>query len=191
MKRILLITIGIVLLFLCSTCRKEHISPVNQLVKDLFCFKEGSEWTYYDSVSQTMQKMVVTGYEITKLASMPEGGRKAYNFAEYIKMEVIVGNSKKETRLQAEVDQDNTLGEGLSCIYTPIGKPLYLSCDKNNNFTPSAIHLSTYTVNETTYSDVYVFNNNSITYYASKYVGFVRCECNKFDLVLIDKNVQQ
>ena len=41
---------------------QEYVAPVNQLVNDLFCFKTGSEWTYYDSVGQTTQKMVVTNY---------------------------------------------------------------------------------------------------------------------------------
>ena len=57
MKRFILITVGIIIpLLLFSTCQKEHVSPINQLVKDLFCFKESSEWTYYDSVSQTTIK---------------------------------------------------------------------------------------------------------------------------------------
>ncbi|MFA7103506.1 MAG: hypothetical protein WC142_09960, partial [Bacteroidales bacterium] len=65
-------------------------------------------------------------------------------------------------------------------------------CDENNNFIPSATYLSTYTVNEITYSNVYVFNKDNVTYYVSKHTGFIRCvENNYFDLVLIDKNIQQ
>lgn len=82
---------AIVLLLLCSACRKEHVAPINQLVKDLFCFKEGSEWTYYDSVSQTTQKMVVTNYKVTKLESKPKGGgKKAYDFAECITLGITM-----------------------------------------------------------------------------------------------------
>jgi len=193
---------AIVLLLLCSTCCKEHVAPINQLVKDLFCFKTGSEWTYYDSVSQTMQKMVVTNYETTRMAPKPEGGRKAYNFAEYIEMEIIVSNFNRTTRLEADIEQDNTLGRG--CIYPPIGEPLYIGCDKNNNFIPPITYLSSYSVNETTYTDVYMFNvvkditADNYTYYVSKHIGFIRCifQCeyaphNNFDLVLIDKKVQQ
>ena len=210
MKRIIFLLLGITLLVILSTCRKEHVAPINQLVKDLFCFKEGSEWTYYDSVSQTTQKMVVTSFEILKSASMPKGGRKAYNFAEYIKMEIIVGDSKKEIRLEADEDQDNTLRKELSYIYPPIGKPLSIGCDENNNFAPTATYLSTHTINETTYSDVYVFNDvknitigdivyvDNFTYYISKHIGFIRCiyQCEysenySFDWILINKNVQQ
>ena len=210
MKRIVLLLVGIILLFLCLTCRKEHVAPINQLVKDLFCFKTGSEWTYYDSVSQTTQTMVVTNYEILKSTPMPLGGRKAYDFAEYIKMDIIVGDSKKEIQLEADRNQNNTLKKGVSFIYPPIGEPLYIGCDQDNNFTPSAMYLNNYTLNEMTYSDVYVFNvtrniNSSsityvddFTYYVSKYIGFIRCiyQCEyhenySFDWVLIDKNVQQ
>jgi len=191
MKQTNLYVAGIILLFLCSACREEHVAPVNQLVKDLFCFKTGSEWTYYDSVSQTTQKMVVTLYETTRMAPKPEGGRKAYIFAEYIEIEITVDNFNRTTRLTADIEQDNTLGG--SCIYPPIGEPLYMGCDKNNNFTPSAMYLSTYTENETIYSDVYVFNSkDNATYYVSKHIGFIRCvKDNKYDLVLIDKNIQQ
>ncbi|MGI6291103.1 MAG: hypothetical protein ACOXZH_01540 [Bacteroidales bacterium] len=205
MKKIrFLITAGILFLFLCSTCRKEHIAPINQLVKDLFCFKAGSEWTYYDSVSQTTQKMMVTNYEIRKFAPMPKGGRgKIYDCAESITMDITVENAsqslfiKGRTWLIADIYKDNTL-EGMY-ITTPVKtifstrcNELSLRCDENNNFTPSATYLSTYTVNEITYSNVYVFNKDNVTYYVSKHTGFIRCvENNYFDLILIDKNIQQ
>ncbi|MGI6291105.1 MAG: hypothetical protein ACOXZH_01550 [Bacteroidales bacterium] len=204
MKRILLITAGIVLLFLCSTCRKEHIAPINQLVKDLFCFKTGSEWTYYDSVSRTTQKMIITNYEIRKFAPMPEGGRgKVYDCAESITMDITVENPsqslfiKGRTWLVADIYKDNTLRgmyitTPVKSIFSTRCNELSLRCDENNNFTPSATYLSTYTVNEITYSNVYVFNKDNVTYYVSKYIGFIRCvENNYFDLILINKNVQQ
>jgi len=204
MKRILLITAGIVLLFLCSTCRKEHIAPINQLVKDLFCFKTGSEWTYYDSVSRTTQKMIITNYEIRKFAPMPEGGRgKVYDCAESITMDITVENPsqslfiKGRTWLVADIYKDNTLRgmyitTPVKTIFSTRCNELSLRCDENNNFTPSATYLSTYTVNEITYSNVYVFNKDNVTYYVSKHTGFIRCvENNYFDLILIDKNIQQ
>jgi len=204
MKRILLITAGIVLLFLCSTCRKEHIAPINQLVKDLFCFKTGSEWTYYDSVSRTTQKMIITNYEIRKFAPMPEGGRgKVYDCAESITMDITVENPsqslfiKGRTWLVADIYKDNTLRgmyitTPVKSIFSTRCNELSLRCDENNNFTPSATYLSTYTVNEITYSNVYVFNKDNVTYYVSKHTGFIRCvENNYFDLILIDKNIQQ
>ena len=204
MKKLIFIIIGIAILFLCSTCRQEHVAPVNQLVKDLFCFKTGSEWTYYDSVSQTTQKMRVTNYEILKFAPESKGGRgKVYDYAESIHIDFSVENTtlslsnKCRTWVKADIDNDNTLN-GMY-ISTPVidntlrCKEFSLHCDKNNNFTPFATYLNTYTVNGTTYSDVYEFNyKDGATYYVSKHVGFIRCvENNYFDLVLIDKNVQQ
>jgi len=203
MKRFILITAGIIPLFLCSTCKKEHVAPINQLVKDLFCFKTGSEWTYYDSVSQTTQKMVVTNYESLKFAPMPKGGGKAYDFAEYIKMDIIAGDSKKETSLLADRHQDNMAA---GSIVTPADADfsLQIRCDENNNFTPSATYLSTYVLNETTYSDVYMFNSTrnityagNVTYYVAKHIGLIRYiyqgeyQIYNFDWVLINKNVQQ
>jgi len=199
-----LIIAGILFLFLFSTCRKEHIAPINQLVKDLFCFKTGSEWTYYDSVSRTTQKMIITNYEIRKFAPKPEvGKRKVYDWAEDIEMNITVENAsqslfiKGRTWLIADIYKDNTL-KGMY-ITTPVKtifsthcNELSLRCDENNNFIPSATYLSTYTVNEITYSNVYVFNKDNVTYYVSKHTGFIRCvENNYFDLVLIDKIIQQ
>jgi len=203
MKRTNLYVAGILLLFLCSACREEHTSPVNQLVKNLFCFKTGSEWTYYDSVSQTTQKMTVTNYEILKFGGGKSKRGKIYDFAESIHIDFTIENTelslyeKGRTWLKADIYKDNTL-DGMY-ITTPIKtifsthcNELSLRCDENNNFTPSATYLSTYRVNETTYSDVYVFNKDKVTYYISKHIGFIRCvENNYFDLVLIDKNIQQ
>ena len=217
MKRITLIIAGIAILFLCSTCRKEHVAPVNPLVKDLFCFKEGSEWTYYDSVSQTTQRMVVTKYETTRIGSK-YAMRKTKDWEEIIKMQISIENvmqsffANGQTCFGAEVDQDNTAEGG---IFTPANTTFSIRCDANNNFvqgvyntTQTISYLSTYTVNGTTYSDVYVFNiieniiggtyKDDFTYYVSKHVGFIRCvrQCEypkyfNFDLVLINKKIQQ
>ncbi|NLJ81740.1 MAG: hypothetical protein GX330_01260, partial [Bacteroidales bacterium] len=132
MKKISLVFIGI--LFLVSACREEHVSSVNQLVKDLFCFKTGSEWTYYDSVSQTTQKMEVTNYEARKLASTPEGGRKAYDFAEYIKIEGTF-LTDFDVRIQAqgeEIDYENTASfrGTYKSIYGHSSLPLHFTCDQ-------------------------------------------------------------
>jgi hypothetical protein len=211
MKRII---IGIILLLLYSSCREEHVAPINQLVKDLFCFKTGSEWVYYDSVSQTMQKMTVTDYETLNFG-YPKPYGKTRDFAEYIKMDLTVEKITPSisvtgaTRLKSYIDQDNTLRQELSSIFTPIGS-LRIGCDENNNFTPSATYLNTCMVNEIIYSDVYVFNNvdsriidnvafiDSFAYYVSKHTGFIKCvrkcsydEFKNSELVLIDKNVQQ
>ena len=204
MKRFTLIITGVIILFLCTTCRKEHVAPVNQLVKDLFCFKEGSEWTYYDSVSQTTQKMTVINYQTLKFAPMPTGGRgKVYDCAESIGMDITVENAsqslfiKGRTWLKADIEIDNTLkgmyiSTPVKTIFSTRLNEIYLSCDANNNFSQSATYLNTYTVNEITYSDVYVFNSYDVAYYVSKHIGFIRCvENNYFDLVLINKNVQQ
>jgi len=196
MKRIILFIAGTALLFLCTTCRQEHVSPINQLVKDLFCFQTGSEWTYYDSVSQTTQKMIITNYEVLKFGGGKPKGEKVYDFAEDIKMDITVENvsqslfRKGRTWLKADIYTDNTL-DGMY-ITTPVKTIFSTHCDENNNFTPSATYLSTYIVNATTYPDVYVFNSDNATYYVSKHTGFIRCiEAGYFDLVLIDKKVQQ
>ncbi len=193
MGKNIFITIGLVYLFLCLGCRKEHVAPINQLAKDLFCFKTGSEWVYYDSISQTTQRMLISNYEATRLASMPKGRRRAYNWAEYIEMKITIENfGSGTTKLEADEDQDNTLRKGVSYIYTPTEEFLYISCDENTNFVPSPTYLTTYTVNETIYSDVYVFHQDDVSYYVSKHIGFIRCVKNNYlDLVLTDKNVQQ
>jgi len=196
MRRINLYVAGIILLFLCSACREEHIAPVNQLVKDLFCFKTGSEWMYYDSVSQTTLKMVITNYETFK--SAPKSVRKTYDFAEYIIMCITLENIthtsfvRGETHLLSNIEQDNSLLKE-SSIFTPIEKKLSIGCDKNNKFSPSATYLRTYTINENTYSDVYVFNSkDNIDFYVSKHIGFIRCKKdNKYDFILIEKSVKQ
>lgn len=186
-----------------TACRKEHIAPVNQLVKDLFCFKEGSEWTYYDSISQTTQKMVVTNYEIRKFGGGKQKRGKIYDWAEDIEMGITIENIaqslsvKGRTWLKADIYKDNTLNgmyitTPVKTIYSTRCDELSLNCDENNNFTPSATYLSNYTVNGTNYSDVYVFNKYNTTYYVSKHIGFIRCMYdNDFDWVLIDKNIQQ
>jgi len=204
MKRFILsLTIGIVTLLLCSTCKKEHVAPVNQLVKDLFCFKTGSEWTYYDSVSQTTQKMIVTNFEVRKFAPEPKGGQgKIYDYAESIHLNFTVENMELslfnncKTWLMADRHQNNTLN-GMYISTPAMYNTLHCTefsfhCDGSNNFIPSAAYLSNYTVNGVDYSDVYVFNESTVNYYVSKHVGFIRCvDYGYFDLVLIDKNVQQ
>ena len=194
MKKINLIITGILLLFLCSACQEVSYAHLNPLVKDLFCFKTGSEWTYYDSISQTTTKMVVTNYEIRKFAPTPEGGRrKIYDCAESIRIDFTVENTVQsfKTWLKADIDNDNTAN---GYIFTPTKQHLNIRCDENNNFIPpaSATYLNTYTVNGILYSDVYMFNYKNVTYYISKHIGFIRCvENNYIDLVLIDKNILQ
>jgi len=191
MKKIGLIVTGIVLLLICSTCRKEHVAPVNQLLKDLFCFKEGSEWTYYDSVSQTTQKMRVTSCEDFQGAPAKARG-KIYDWDEVIRMDIAIENISYFFSKTGETELAPLSGH----IYSPVTTELYLRCDENNNFTSQGVvvtYLSTYTANEITYSDVYLFNSkDNAAYYVSKHIGFIRCmKDNKYDLVLIDKNIQQ
>jgi len=191
MKKIILF-LFIPLLFLFSSCNPDDeyiVSPMNQLIKDLFCFKTDSEWTYYDSISQTTQKMMVTNYD--SLVLVPKG-KNVYECSEIIEMNILLGESEKETRLSSNLSQKN-IGKGR--IATPIDANSYFSirCDENNNFTPPATYINTYSVNGKIYSDVYVFNDeDNITFYVSKHIGFIRCvKDNDFDWVLIDKNVQQ
>jgi len=210
MKKITLYLAGTILIFLCSSCQKEHTAPINQLVKDLFCFKTGSEWIYYDSLRHTTHKMVVTNYEKTRCGEKPIGiVKKTYNFVECITINYVVDSTRKgETMLGAYKDQDNTAG---GYVFIPAETEEFsIRCDKNNNFTPSATRLNTYTVNEIEYKDIYVFNiskkihignityTDEHTYYVAKHTGFIRCvrkceyaEHDSYDWVLINKNVIQ
>jgi len=208
MKKITLYLAGTILLFLCSSCQKEHTAPINQLVKDLFCYKTGSEWIYYDSLRHTTHRMVVTNYEKTRSGEMPKGGGKTYNFAEWININYVVDSTYKgNTMLEAEEDQDNT---ATGYVFVPSETLLSIRCNKNSNFTPSATHLNTYTVNEIEYKDIYVFNvsktisignityTDDYTFYVAKHTGFVRCvrkceysERYNYDWVLVNKNVIQ
>jgi hypothetical protein len=181
-----------------ATCKKEHIAPVNQLVKDLFCFKEGSEWIYYDSITQTTTVMSISNYEQTAYG-YPKLYGKVRNFGETIKFDITIVNlSQSEsvshsgtTWLKAEIEQDNTLKDVSSHIFTPVKTYLSLGCDENNHFSISVTYLNTYELNGTTYSDVYMFNINNIIYYVARYIGFVRCvQYDNFDLVLIDKTIK-
>jgi hypothetical protein len=171
------------------------------LVKDLFCFKTGSEWTYYDSVSQTTQKMVITNYETLKSTPMPKGERKAYDYAEYIKINgYFLTDFEIEIESQGtEKEYDNTAcfgGTYMSSNNTHSRLPLRFYCDKNNNFTCSVTFFTEYNVNGINYSSVYIFDNLSdeenVVFYVAKNIGLIRLtKVDNFDLVLIDKNIQQ
>jgi hypothetical protein len=172
-------------------CRKEHVAPVNQLVKDLFCFKEGSEWTYYDSVSQTTQKITITEYEETKLAPKPKGGGAAYEWAEYILINGLLKEQEEhkiEIGIDAQMNEDNT-AEFFGNYF--VGK-LFFTCDANNNFNKNVSYLPQYQLNGIKYQDVYIFNYDNITYYVAKHIGIIRfIQPDLFDLALIDKNIRQ
>jgi hypothetical protein len=203
MKRITYLFAVIGLIFLFSACREERVAPVNQLVKDLFCFKAGSEWTYYDSVSQTTTKMIITEYDINRVGA--KSRRKTYEWAELIK---IKGHffSDFEIRVGAQGEKyDNTAILGGTYVnsydrHSPI--PLSFRCDANNNFNldGSVTFFSEYSVNDITYKDVYFFDCDShegkISCYVAKHIGIIRfirsfSYNNSFNLVLINKNIQQ
>ena len=199
MKKIILPIIGIALLFLCTTCRKEHVAPINQLVKDLFCFKTGSEWTYYDSISQTTQKMVITIYKEEKRAPQPKGNKKTYDYQEYIEMNgfflrkfiISIGALGKEE------EYDNTAG--FWGDYVSVTLPLQFRYDKDKCFNCSVKCLAEYTVSDIVYKNVYIFfmkdlkyDDKDIEYYVAKHIGLIRIKQDGgFDWILIDKNVQQ
>ncbi len=201
MKKIILITIGLLYLFLCSACKKEHVAPINQLVKDLFCFKTGSEWVYYDSVSQTTQKMVITNYEATRLESTPKGGRRAYNFAELVDIKgYFLTDFEVRVRSQGDEEKDNNTaifgGTYKSSNNTNSSLPLRFKCDENNNFNSSVSYFAEYNMNNIDYKNVYAFNmdenTENIIFYAAKNIGIIRMvKIDDFDWVLTDKNVLQ
>jgi hypothetical protein len=188
----MLIFAGTGLVFLFSTCKKEHIAPVNQLVKDLFCFKEGSEWTYYDSISQTTTKMIITEYENTKLAAMPKGGRKAYNFAEYIKINGFFCSDFNVT-IRAEGEREEYDNTAIFQAYTASDRSsLSFECDKSNNFNCSVAFFVEYNMNNITYRNVYIFEKENTLFYVAQYVGLIRMtKIDNFDWVLVNKNIRQ
>jgi hypothetical protein len=161
------------------------------LVKDLFCFKAGSEWIYYDSISQTTKKMVITKYEGTRIAPKPLGGRKAYEFSESIGINGVFKEYEEhviQVGIEAKMYEDNTAM--FSADYF-MGE-LSFRCDANNNFKENVSYLSQYQMNEIKYHDVYVFNYDNTTYYVAKHIGIIRfIRPDLFDLVLIDKNILQ
>ena len=206
MKKIILF-LFIPLLFLFSSCPKEpkeHIAPVNQLVKDLFCFQTGSEWTYYDSISQTTQKMMITNNITTRFASMPGKGQKVYEFAEVIKISgyFLTDFEIKASAQEEGKEYDNTAifrGTYTSPHNTRLTIPLRFRCDANNVFDCSVEYFAEYNVSGINYSNVYVFdmddspyNTENIVFYVAKNIGIIRLiRLNDFDWVLIDKNVKQ
>lgn len=194
MKRIIIFTISLLLVFSCFSCRKEHVAPVNQLVKDLFCFKEGSTWNYYDSVSQTSYTMNITDYDVSKFAPKPKGGKKTYEWGEHIEISGSFFNEFKITIETEGVEKDNTAvfhGTYISSNGPHSTLPLRFKCDAGNNFDIDVKYLSECILNER-YIDVYLFKYGNIEYYISKHMGLIRLHKeNEFDLVLTSKNVVQ
>jgi hypothetical protein len=193
-------TIFFVLSFLTGicllSCKKEHIASINQLVKDLFCFKEGSTWTYYDSVSQKTCIMNISKYEELKIVSTPKLGGQIYEGHEHI---TITGYlfTEFELNINAQGDtKDNTAtlrGTYISPYHnnTHYPIPLYFTCDANNHFNITVTCMPEYILGEK-YTKVYLFEYENTNYYIARHVGLIRLhKINEFDLVLIDKNVIQ
>jgi len=178
-----------------ASCSKEHIAPVNQLVKDLFCFQEGSEWTYYDSVSGTTTIMSILEYNQIKFG-YPKPYGKVHDFGESIE---IRGNFLTDfdvkIRVQGmEKEDKNTAifgGSYVSPTSNHSSIPLNFKCDQNNNFNCSITYFAEYDLNGIIYKNVYVFDTN-IQFYVAKHVGLIRMlKTDDFDWVLINKNVKQ
>ncbi|GHV43679.1 hypothetical protein FACS1894180_3480 [Bacteroidia bacterium] len=142
-----------------------------------------------------MSKMTVTNYEILKSTSMPKGGVKAYDFAEYIG---IRGNffTDFEMTIAAqgeEKEYDNT-ANFVSTYNVNMYESIHLNfrCDCNNNFNTPVTYLSEYDLNGTIYSNLYIFSEENVQFYVAKYSGIIRMiKTDDFDWILIDKNVKQ
>ncbi|MDR2834763.1 MAG: hypothetical protein LBV69_00990 [Bacteroidales bacterium] len=184
-KEILLIIFCIAVLF--YGCREEHIARVNQLTKDLFCFKVGSEWTYYDSISQKQKTMVVQNYEEEKY-SYPRRYGKTYDWGTLIKIDFSFFENLY-IKIETKIGEDNTA----NFIGYYFSHPLKFKCNYDNSFNIEVNYLSTYKVNNIIYSDVYIFNDNVVKHFVSKNVGVIQIvsEQDNFNWVLIDKTVQQ
>ncbi len=192
MKRIRLITIGITLL-LNSACNKVSYSHLNQLVKDLFCFKAGSEWTYYDSITNSTKVLHILEY-----TEHYEGYPSPYKryageiivlngfFFSDFKITISTEDAGKEYDKTAIFEGINITANGEKSVF------LSFICDKKNNFNCSVMYHTEYSMSGTTYKDVYIFNQENIQYYFAKNIGLIRMvEVDNFDLVLIDKSIFQ
>jgi hypothetical protein len=186
--------IAVILFFISSCSREKEMIYINQLVKDLFCFKENSTWIYYDQVSATTDTMIVTNYEAHKMGMLK--CKHNISYSEVIKMSVTflqridvvftpISNSRNNTA-------DNTM---FATQENPF--PFTLICDENDNFDiydgGSVKFMPIYQLNiNEEYSNVYLFEYSNSKYYIAKYIGPIRMvKTGTFDYVLINKNIKQ
>jgi hypothetical protein len=174
------------------SCEKETL-PINQLVKDLFCFKEGSVWVYYDSISKTTDTMTITNYKNSKFCS------KGFYSSSCCEMKYIVGNFIKDfditlTAISTDPNNSNTGTNMFRYKGKNATLPFVFICDENNNFyiDGNVTFLPIYQLNGKEYSNVYLFEHDDSKYYIAKNVGAIRIiKTGVFDYVLTNKNVKQ
>jgi len=194
MRQIIFLIIYTCLLF--SSC-KDHTTTLNSLVKDLFVFKDGSTWTYYDSINKDTVIMTVFDYKETKFGGMCGGIGSMANKREFLEMitfSIILNfDTLREVWLYAnDCKIDNTATTESSWFYTPIGMDFAFTCDENNMFSIPTTFMHSYSVNNVTYSDVYLFEYKDIKFYIAKNIGYIQCiQADKKNLVLIKKNIKQ
>jgi hypothetical protein len=192
---------------LALSCKEERVHPVNQLVKDLFCFKEGSTWTYYDSISQKPRTLAVVSYTETKWAPTPKccgSHRKAYEFGESLQIDFLLEDVDKTWRVEGTTEmtgsyeKDNVLIDIDTYFACPLlnisgnkMQEFVFFCDENNVFSENVTFLPVFSVGDISYKEVYLFEKNDIKCYVAKNIGFLKCIDEDENLVLIDKNVIQ
>jgi hypothetical protein len=186
MKKIFLFCI--ILFSFLSSCKKDHIGTVNQLVKDLFCFKENTTWTYYDRINYDTTTILVSEYTETTFG-YPKMYGETHNFGLQINFTGETSHGKQiYIGIKSDPDIDNMARVGIYCSPTSYS----FSCNKNNTFSCPVTYFPAYEVNGIIYRDVYVFDYKDGLYYVAKHVGYIRCfQANQFDLVLIDKTIYQ
>ena len=193
MKTILKFSVIVLLSALGFSCEKETAS-LNQLAKDLFCFKEGSVWVYYDSISKATDTMTIIYYKESKLCGL-KGAYRSASCGELIRIAgtflrdfdislTTIGYRRSNT---ANIESFKNKDENqLLFIFT---------CDENNNFDVidgSVTFLQTYQLNEDIYANVYLFEVKNSKYYIAQNVGAIRViKTSIFDYVLINKNLKQ
>ena len=177
-------------------CGKDQTSTINPLVKELFCFKTGSTWTYegtvYDAARDTTRNVILlvntSSYEESQFEKHCNEKGRGHKFKEYILYKInskmLMSQTFTSKIIADECGVDNTANVS---IVTPLGSALSFYCYADNTFSIDVEYLSTYTYKGHKYEDVYVFTQDNGTYYVSKDVGFVRCE-KKYNTSSIAKN---
>jgi hypothetical protein len=191
MKIILKFTAIILLLVTGLSCEKE-VTQMNKLVKDLFCFKEGSIWVYYDSISETRDTMTITNYKSYKFC-VKKGAYGSESCDELISISGTFLRDFDITLTTSSRGKSNTASTDPYRVRNPL--PFEFTCDENNNFymfNGNVTFLPTYQLNEEEYLNVYLFEHDNSKYYIGKNVGAIRIVKTKvFDYVLISKNIKQ
>jgi hypothetical protein len=186
------------------SCKEEQSSTINPLVKELFCFKPGSTWSYEgtaykvgDIIRDVTLSVTTKSYQESQFEKHCNEKGRGYNFKEYISYEIeakmLMSQTFSSEIMADECGVDHTANVHIT---TPIGSVLSFYCDEENNFSIPVEFLATYSYKNHKYDNVYIFYYSNAKYYVAKNVGFICCEKNydtgaRTEVWLVDKNVIQ